>query len=289
MDFNETKYTKIRNALQAFKMYGYDSDGNGNTWLGVAAAVAEHAGLDLDEAGEKNLAERIRQFVEGTRKGNCPRHYPVPQKQTLNMIVAFLTDEDIGLLAAHEAEDVSPEERAIVKSFAGYFNEQAKPSAALAINAFVGKYIHLDSGGDANVLRLWNFINPQRAGVIQIAVTEQVIGDEASYDRALRTLAEKGCLDVRNVTCRWKGWGMSAADGNLLCLLKSEKAGEVKMYTLAGIEHAKDRPGRAPEKIVLLDHAGPTVLEGNGHRLGEITVQNVMLRSVVLHRMGSGT
>lgn len=287
MDFNETQYAKIRNALHAFKMYGYDHDGNGFTWRGVVAAVAEHAGLDLSDSEEKNRAERIRQFVEGTRKANGELRFPVPQKQTLDMILAFLTDGDIGLLAPNEVEYVPPHERVMVRSFAGYLNEGAEPSAASAVNAFVGKYVQLDSEGDANILKLWEFFNPERASVIQIAVAEQVLCDEASYDLALRTLTEKGCLEDWKVSHRWKGWGMSASGGNLLCLLKSEKSGEVKMYTLAGMDHAKGQPGRAPEKIVLLDHTGPSILEGNGQELGGISVCDAMPRSVVLHRMGS--
>lgn len=104
---------RIREALRHFKRFGGAIGDKGLSWPAVAGAIELYTSLEIstdkENASLEYLAEKLRQFVDGSvrSRGNKPRNI---DPSLVRNIVEFLAHDEIGLLDLDEAfpHDIDP-------------------------------------------------------------------------------------------------------------------------------------------------------------------------------------
>jgi len=148
-----SKMDRLRDALRAYHRYELDADGHQYmTWKDVREAIAEYTGFEIGKTA-KIGAERLRQFVEGIEDKDNPgrRHYPIPRKESVEAIIAFLSHEEIGLVEPDELDQDDPGLPAI-RQFTGYLDQGCDLKRSIIPDFIAGGYLALLRDHDVYVL-----------------------------------------------------------------------------------------------------------------------------------------
>ncbi|MGH6677546.1 MAG: hypothetical protein ACREDL_01060 [Bradyrhizobium sp.] len=131
MRFSDWQLGRLRNALRAYHHHGRGSDGAYFNWKDVSEAINLSTEVEVP-------AERLRQFVEGTRsKDGARRKFQSMQPESLEAIVKFVTEEN--LLLPAELEEHAPSSQA-GQRLLEYLDQSFDRERVLPFATFDGTY-----------------------------------------------------------------------------------------------------------------------------------------------------
>jgi hypothetical protein len=196
--------------------------------------VAKENNIDL-EMTAKNGAERLRVFVEGLNKkeGETPK-YSAPKPPLMAAIIAFVTDENVGLLDEKELSEFSnfmPSWQAPVRLIEyleqNFDTERIRPPKSLE-----GIYQTYKIDSDDLIIREMTIERSIEGGLLQVMETQDVYDEEVAS--IFHSLSPKELRDLRYKRDHYSGWAILTPEYNLLFFLKEERTGMNRYYfTLA--------------------------------------------------------
>lgn len=275
-ELSEWQIWRVRDALRAYHRYehelplGRDSNPRSRrsvdaekhptylTWRYVWEEIKDAArdnNIDLKMTAT-NGAERLRQFVEGLyKKGGTPE-YSSPKPPLMAAIIAFVTDENVGLLDEKELSEFSsfmPSWQAPVRLIE-YLEQKFDTARIRPPKALEGHYraCKIDSGD--LIVREITIERPIEGGLLQVMETEDAYDGEIAS--TFQSLSPADQREKRYKRDHYSGWAILTPEYNLLFFLKEEHTGMNRYYfTLASnVTRKLDTP---MTKMIVLHHDFP--------------------------------
>ncbi|MEW8524850.1 MAG: hypothetical protein AB2552_17520 [Candidatus Thiodiazotropha endolucinida] len=283
MGYSDWQLNRIRDALRAFRQYThvedldyYEHHGEKEkkkrsslvksfTWADVREAIAVVTGVEIGKDMKKG-AERLRQFVEGINDKENPgqKRFPVPQQESLDGIVRFLTDEHTNLLSEDELKEYAPHYQAPMRLLE-YLAQDFDRERLMPPEKIAGTYELRTLEDEVFVVRELVLQRPSEDGLIQVIETEDSFKGEASKEFDGWSYLDR--RQKRDGYERHGGWAILTPENNLFCFLKNERTTTNRYYfTLASdLEHRSETP---PIQLVFLHH--DYSLELTGQEIGSM-------------------
>ena len=233
MKYSDWQLSRIRDALRAYKQYGYTADGMPQSWLYVREAIAAETGYEIGSS-PKNGAERLRQFVEGLyiKKGQHKEHKLfTPKDEALDAIAKFVLSPDNPILSEEELKEYVPEYHAPLRLLE-YLDQSTGAERHIPIDKLQGVFQTRSKRGAYFVVKEITLQQPSPQGLVQVVETEDYYQPDfgKSYDTA--SLARRKREWFSQV--KYGGWAVVTPEDNLLLFMKKELNGCNRYYFTLG-------------------------------------------------------